>query len=355
MFLGLVALFGAALAARTGSNNELYADAIVPLRSHSLYSPYVDFSLQSSNWDYGGHTIIDTNRYVRLTQDRPGESGWLWSRAPLEAQNFEITVEFSIDGASSTHHGDGMALWLTSERAELGPVFGSRNNWNGLGIFFDTFANTPHKYIFPRIMVMENDGTLQYDVSHDGDGQELESCTMQLRRVPVETRLRLTYIRDLYLELAIQNHEWNHWSTCFLVPNVTLPHEPYLGLSASTGDVTDFHDIVSISTNGIVYSGSSSPFLKAERKRIFKHVEEEERRRNSWFSWLFGSREKPSQQAQPAPTASSSERSFFFTLLSTIAWLFRWALTLAIIAGIVMFGLRYLRQKNLRDKRRMMA
>ncbi|WFD34952.1 hypothetical protein MCUN1_001798 [Malassezia cuniculi] len=364
MLLGLAALFGAALAARTGSNDALMADAIVPLRSHSLYSPYVDSSLQSKQWDYGGDTIIDTNRYVRLTQDRKSERGWLWSRTPLEAENFEITVEFSIDGNSPTHHGDGFALWLTQERNEAGPVFGSRDYWHGFGIFFDTFANTPHKYVFPRIMIMENDGTKQYNIDRDGDGQELESCTMQLRRVPVETRLRLTYIRNMYLELAIQNHEWNQWSTCFLIRNATMPKNPFLGFSASTGEVTDAHDIVSVSTNSIVYSSTTSSYYIAERKRIFKE-EEHKAKKPSWFGRLAGgssdksssefSSYKPKSKPKPAQYDSNEHPSMITSFFLGVAWLLRWLLTFAIIGAIVVFVLRYLRQNSLRSKRRMMA
>lgn len=357
MLLGILALLGVALAARTGSNAALRADAIVPLRTHSLYSPYVDSTLQSKNWDYGGDTIIDTNRYVRLTQDRGGERGWLWSRTPLEAENYEITVEFAIDGESSTHHGDGMALWLTDERAEMGPVFGSRDYWHGVGIMFDTFANTPHKYVFPRIMIMENDGTMRYNNDRDGDDQDLAACTKQLRRVPVETRLRLTYIRHVYLELAIQNHEWNQWSTCFFLPNITLPERPYLGFSASTGEVTDAHDIVSISTNSIVYTSRTSQEFIAERSRFFKDQEKKEAKSKSWFSWLFGSGKegKKSYTPPPPPPRPRSESSFIGGFFSFIGWLLRWAIILAVIGAVAAFAMHYMRQQQLRSKRHLMA
>lgn len=51
--------------------------------------------------------------------------GWLWSRLPVTAANFEVEVEFKIGGDSTHLYGDGMAMWLATQRAMPGPVFGS--------------------------------------------------------------------------------------------------------------------------------------------------------------------------------------------------------------------------------------
>lgn len=34
-----------------------------------------------------------------------------------------------------------LLVWLTKDRLSPGPVFGSKDNFNGLGIFFDTYDN----------------------------------------------------------------------------------------------------------------------------------------------------------------------------------------------------------------------
>lgn len=47
-----------------------------------------------------------------------------------------------MEGKGDGLFGDGFAVWLTKERAEMGPVFGNRDNFEGLGIFFDTYANS---------------------------------------------------------------------------------------------------------------------------------------------------------------------------------------------------------------------
>jgi len=53
-------------------------------------------------------------------------------------------------------------VWYTTKRAEEGPVFGNADNWNGLGIFFDSFDNDA-LHNNPYISVMLNDGAKSYD------------------------------------------------------------------------------------------------------------------------------------------------------------------------------------------------
>ena len=90
---------GAALAAGSYRSQDLNSDALIPLRTHSIAAPYVDSNLQNKFWDFGGDTIIDTARYIRLTQDKPSQSGWLWSRSVSDdATRFpEVTNHRSTD------------------------------------------------------------------------------------------------------------------------------------------------------------------------------------------------------------------------------------------------------------------
>ena len=54
------------------------------------------------------------------------------------------------------------AMWYTTERMEEGPVFGSKDKWHGLGVFFDSFDND-NKRNNPYVSGMVNDGTITYD------------------------------------------------------------------------------------------------------------------------------------------------------------------------------------------------
>ena len=63
--------------------------------------------MQSRWWDFGGNAIIRADqyanpervcnhrmlmiyRYIRLTSDRPSQEGWIFSRVPLTATNWEV-------------------------------------------------------------------------------------------------------------------------------------------------------------------------------------------------------------------------------------------------------------------------
>ncbi|GAA5977319.1 hypothetical protein JCM11641_000063 [Rhodosporidiobolus odoratus] len=271
----------------------------VPLRTHSLYAPYVDSDLQNRWFDFGGSTIINTNKHVRLTQDRPSQAGWLWSRLALAPNSFEVEFEFRVDGKSNNIFGDGFAMWLTRGRAGMGPVFGSVDYWDGLGIFFDTYANSRHAYSFPRIYAILNDGKKSYEVGRDGQGQEVGACSIDFRRTDVTAKARLTYFKGKFTELAIHHAKWDEWTTCFAIEGLELPSNPFLGFSALTGDVSDAHDIISITTSNVAYhppAGSSS--------------------------------------GKPPPRRGVPGASFFSALFSFLKWVL---LLVVVVAGVIAF------------------
>ncbi|KAG9084214.1 hypothetical protein FS749_005400, partial [Ceratobasidium sp. UAMH 11750] len=209
---------------------------------------YVDQDLQNRWFSFGANAYVNTNKHIRLTRDKPSQTGWLWSRLPLTAVNYQIDIEYKISGGSSHLYGDGMAIWLTNTRAQPGPVFGSVDKFEGLGIFIDTYANSRHSYAFPRIMAMLGDGKTSYDVGSDGAKTELAACSANVRKTDIATKLRLTYFKGEYLNVALQYKGWDEWTECFTVWDVTLPSAPFLGFSSLTGDVSDNHDIISVST-----------------------------------------------------------------------------------------------------------
>lgn len=74
-----------------------------------------------------------------------------------------------------------MAIWLTKERAQGGPVFGSKDKFEGLGIFIDTYKNDRPGVIFPYIVAMMGDGNTVYDKDHDGKANELAGCAVSVK------------------------------------------------------------------------------------------------------------------------------------------------------------------------------
>lgn len=45
-----------------------------------MHTLLLDDVLQSRWFDFGGHTVINTNKYIRLTSIQSSQQGYLWSR-----------------------------------------------------------------------------------------------------------------------------------------------------------------------------------------------------------------------------------------------------------------------------------
>ncbi|KAG6853518.1 hypothetical protein C0991_003648 [Blastosporella zonata] len=275
-------------------------DRTVQLRTHSIYAPYIDQDLQNRWWDFGADAYVvrilpsgfraeltifqNTNKHIRLTQNRPSQMGWLWSRLPLTAANFVIEIEFKVSGDSSHLFGDGLAVWLTRDRKKEGPVFGNQDNFEGLGIFLDTYANGRHSYSFPHITAMLGDGKTPYDSGTDGDTNSIGGCSANFRRTNVATKLKITHLHDKLLDVKLQHKAWDEWTDCFQVKNISLPVNPYMGFSAMTGDVSDAHDIITVTT----YSAILVPEEKGKKKKggIFSSASPSDEP-GSWLAFFF--------------------------------------------------------------------
>ncbi|CAG8024955.1 unnamed protein product [Penicillium nalgiovense] len=257
--------------------------------------PYLDSDFQSRWFDFGGDTVIRADKYVRLTADRPSQQGWIASRVPLTATNWQIELEFEIHGSGNLH-GDGFALWLTKERATQGPVFGSTDKFEGLGIFFDTYKNNRPGVSFPYVMAMMGDGKTTYDQAHDGKANELAGCSARgLRSAPVPTKARLTYFQDKSLSLELQYKSEDSWTECFNLSaeysNIAIPSVAYLGLSAETGELSDNHDIVSLKAENL-YSlnrgnNNKGKTTEDQSKNRGRSAPRPVKEKSSWSWFLF--------------------------------------------------------------------
>ena len=170
----------------------------------------------------------------------------------MTATNWEIEVEFKIHGKNSLY-GDGFAMWLTKERAKQGPVFGNTDNFEGLGLFFDTYKNNRPGVVFPFVMAMVGDGKTSYDKDTDGKSTEFASCSARgIRHASVPTKLRLTYFQDKFLKLELQYKSEDEWTLCFETNEPpAIPQVAYLGFSAETGELSDNHDIISVTAKNL--------------------------------------------------------------------------------------------------------
>lgn len=94
-------------------------------------------------------------------------------------------------------------MWLTTGRTQTGPVFGNKDQFEGLGVMIDTYKNGRTGTTFPYVSAMIGDGTTHYDAQNDGKGTEFAGCSARgLRASTIPTKMRLTYYKDDYLKLG---------------------------------------------------------------------------------------------------------------------------------------------------------
>ncbi|RBR15372.1 uncharacterized protein FIESC28_07386 [Fusarium coffeatum] len=257
-------------------------------------SPYLDSDMQSRWYDFGGDTIIRTDSYIRLTSDRPSQSGWMYSRVPLTATNWQIEVEFKISGKNQLY-GDGFAMWITRQRAQMGTVFGGPDNFEGLGVFIDTYKNNRPGVVFPYVMAMYGDGKTSYDKSNDGKHTELAGCSARgIRHASIPTKLRLTYFQDKQLKLELQYKVEDEWQTCFdLEEPPAVPNIAYVGFTAETGELSDNHDIISVAAKNLYTqpgsggnTGGKSSSSKSKSRKGTGKTTTGQKQGSSW-TWFF--------------------------------------------------------------------
>ncbi|KAM4678454.1 VIP36-like protein isoform 1-T1 [Discoglossus pictus] len=217
-------------------------------REHSLSKPYQGVgSSSSSMWDLLGNALV-TPQYVRLTADQQSKQGAVWNRVPCYLRDWELQVHFKVHGQGKKNlNGDGFAIWYTKDRMQAGSVFGSKDNFVGLGVFVDTYPNEEkqHERVFPYVSAMVNNGSLVYDHSRDGRPTELGGCTAIVRNLHHDTFLVIRYVKRR-LTIMIDIDGKHEWRDCLDVPGVRLPRGYFFGTSAVTGDLSDNHDIISL-------------------------------------------------------------------------------------------------------------
>ncbi|KAM3925306.1 VIP36-like protein isoform 3-T3 [Leptodactylus fuscus] len=243
VWTGIIQLLAVWLCAVTADQTEEYLK-----REHSLTKPYQGVGSSSSSlWDIMGNVLV-TPQYVRLTPDLQSKRGALWNRMPCYLRDWELQVHFKIHGQGKKNlNGDGFSLWFTKDRMQEGSVFGSKDNFVGLGVFVDTYPNEEkqHERIFPYVSAMVSNGSLAYDHTRDGRPTELGGCTAMVRNLNHDSFLVIRYVkRRLTVMIDIDGKQ--EWKDCLDVPGVRLPRGYYFGASAATGDLSDNHDIISM-------------------------------------------------------------------------------------------------------------
>ncbi|XP_046741583.1 vesicular integral-membrane protein VIP36 isoform X1 [Diprion similis] len=284
-------------------------------REHSLIQPYQATGMTIPYWDFGGVTIV-TNNYIRLTPDVQSTQGSLWNSVPCYVRNWELQVQFKVHGKGKELFGDGLAIWYAKDRMEGGPVFGNKDFFQGLAIILDTYSNHngPHNHQHPYISAMINNGTLHYDHDRDGTHTQLEGCEAKFRNFDHDTHIAIRYEKDT-LSVSTDLSNKAAWKECFSVPGIKLPTGYYFGVTATTGDLSDNHDVISVR----LYELDLPDDVK----------DEEDRSQILPSATHF---ESPREHVEdPKPSALSGVKTFFLMLVVAIV------LIAALVLGIMYY------------------
>ncbi|XP_037946320.1 vesicular integral-membrane protein VIP36 [Teleopsis dalmanni] len=310
-------IFGALIAGSAVSSNEYLK------REHSLIRPFQGVGVNIQYWDFLGHTMI-TNNYIRLTPDLQSKSGALWNYSPVLSRNWEVQVTFRVHGKGTELFGDGLAIWYAKERMQPGPVFGSKDHFLGLVVILDTYSNHngPHNHQHPYLSAMVNNGTWSYDHDRDGTHTQLcEGCEVRFRNVDFDTHVSIRYENDI-LSVATDLENKGEWKSCFVVNGVELPTGYYFGMSATTGDLSDNHDILAFRFYDLDSNVTPDDILA--RSKIIPNAKSYE----------------PPRAHKDDPKPSMSNAKIFFILL----------FGMLIVIAVAIFAISYFKEKNNRKR-----
>jgi len=93
------------------------------------------FASTAGNFETFGSANVLSDTIV-LTPHSPSHlGGAIWSKNTNPHTYWEAEFTYRIQGAE--RGGNGLAFWYSSKRGLGGSVFGSVDQWDGLGVFFD--------------------------------------------------------------------------------------------------------------------------------------------------------------------------------------------------------------------------
>ncbi|TPX45516.1 hypothetical protein CcCBS67573_g10364 [Chytriomyces confervae] len=193
---------------------------------------------------YSGDTMA-SNDNIRLTPSLPMHSGSIWADEPNMHKDWQMHFSFRAAGRGYAG-GDGLALWYSKEKGVKGPVMGSKDKWNGLGLVFSTSSKLENRYS-PLIYAIVNDGNKEVNGRTDYLQYAAGSCLRDYRNTPHAVWVRVTYKkRQLRVDVDLYKDGYQ-FIECFRAKDIDLPPGYFFGVSASTGQTMhDDHDILGL-------------------------------------------------------------------------------------------------------------
>lgn len=207
------------------------------------------------HWRISGSTIVNSN-FARLTPDQQSKKGAIWSRKALGVPSFSVVFKFRISGKGKVFFGDGIGFWITQQGYYVeGDLHGFQQKFNGIGVIFDTFKNTENLAAHRDVTVLVNDGEKTYEMMT----LDIQGCNGNFRyhneradfQVTDSSRAKIV-VEDNTFTLSVDPKGSNEWVECSTIKNLPFPPDwarrAHLGITGTTGQLSDNHDVISLST-----------------------------------------------------------------------------------------------------------
>ncbi|KNC96134.1 uncharacterized protein SPPG_08521 [Spizellomyces punctatus DAOM BR117] len=220
-------------------------------------------------FEHHGSTLL-SHEYVRLTPSVPDSKGTIWSQKPNPHSEWQVLFSFSVTGRGYIG-GEGFAFWYTSRPMQIGPMYGSEDKWEGLGIVFDTADQLENRYT-PFIYGVMNHG--KQEMAHRKDYLATSlggACFRDYRNDPAHTWARVTYANRT-IRLDIDLRQGGHgFVQCFEQAGIDLPKNYYFGLSSATeAHLADDHDIHSFEVYELEPKSTKAHLRPHEKEHVAK-------------------------------------------------------------------------------------
>ncbi|XP_032963022.1 protein ERGIC-53-like isoform X3 [Rhinolophus ferrumequinum] len=224
-------------------------------------------------WSHHGDAILGLEE-VRLAPSMPNRSGAVWSRAPVLFSGWEVEMKMRVTGLGR-RGAQGVAVWYTQGRGEVGSVLGGLASGDGVGILFDSSAQDAQSS--PAIRVLASDGHTHSELLREGASRVLGSCYRDFRNRPYPFRVRITYWgQRLHVSLNSGLTPNDPDEVCVEVGPLLLAPGGFFGVTAATSTLADDHDVLSFLTYSLREPGPEAapqPFLEKEQLRLASQLE----------------------------------------------------------------------------------
>ncbi|XP_021509186.1 protein ERGIC-53-like isoform X1 [Meriones unguiculatus] len=224
-------------------------------------------------WSHHGDAIPGLEE-VRLVPSMKNRSGAVWSKISVSFPAWEVEMQMRVTGPRRLG-AQGMDMWYTQQRGQVGSVLEGLTSWDGIRIAFDSSASDVQNG--PAIRVLASDGQDLQEQFGDGSVQELGSCHRDFRNWPYPFRARITYWKQrLRVSLSGGLTPNDPEEVCADVEPLLLAPGGFFGVSAATSTLADDHDVLSFLTFSLREPGPEAgpqPFMEKEQLRLARKLE----------------------------------------------------------------------------------